>query len=212
MTIPAAYPNVQLLINNEWRDARGGATMPVHNPADGGVIGTVAKLAEAGVVPGAPVLLRVWSQALGAPAGAASAPAKEAAPLMRGRIREVAASNDPVTRTYAVKVAVDAGVALPLGATVYVRPDTAGLTAPAVIKLPTTALWRDGPATVVWVLDPANMTVKSQRVEIATADGNDAVVASGLQPGQVVVSAGVHVLAPGEKVSIYKPASSAALK
>ena len=37
------YPNVQLLINNEWRAARGGATLPVHNPADGSTIGTVAK-------------------------------------------------------------------------------------------------------------------------------------------------------------------------
>ena len=37
------YPNVQLLINNEWRDARGGATLPVHNPADGSLVGTVAK-------------------------------------------------------------------------------------------------------------------------------------------------------------------------
>ena len=37
------YSNVQLLINNEWRAARGGATLPVHNPADGSTIGTVAK-------------------------------------------------------------------------------------------------------------------------------------------------------------------------
>ena len=37
------YPNVQLLINNEWRAARGQATIDVHNPADGKVIGTVAK-------------------------------------------------------------------------------------------------------------------------------------------------------------------------
>ncbi|HQX58959.1 MAG TPA: NAD-dependent succinate-semialdehyde dehydrogenase, partial [Burkholderiaceae bacterium] len=37
------YPNVQLLINNEWRAARGEATIDVHNPADGKVIGTVAK-------------------------------------------------------------------------------------------------------------------------------------------------------------------------
>jgi len=37
------YPDVQLLINNEWRSARGGATLTVHNPADGKVIGTVAK-------------------------------------------------------------------------------------------------------------------------------------------------------------------------
>jgi len=41
------YPNVQLLINNEWRAARGGATLPVHNPADGSTIGTVAKAGTA---------------------------------------------------------------------------------------------------------------------------------------------------------------------
>ena len=41
------------------------------------------------------------------------------------------------------------------------------------------------------------MTVRSQPVQVATADGNDAVIASGLQPGMVIVSAGVHVLAPG---------------
>jgi len=37
------YPHVQLLINNEWRPARGNATLAVHNPADGSVIGSVAR-------------------------------------------------------------------------------------------------------------------------------------------------------------------------
>ena len=37
------YPHVQLLINNEWRAARGDATIAVHNPADGAVIGSVAR-------------------------------------------------------------------------------------------------------------------------------------------------------------------------
>jgi len=41
------YPNVQLLINNEWRPARGGATLPVYNPADGSTLGTVAKASTA---------------------------------------------------------------------------------------------------------------------------------------------------------------------
>jgi hypothetical protein len=57
------------------------------------------------------------------------------------------------------------------------------------------------------------MTVKSQPIQIAMADGNEAVVSSGLQPGMVVVSAGVHVLSPGQKVTIYqeKNAQSAAV-
>ena len=37
------YPHVQLLINTEWRPGRGNATIPVHNPADGSVIGSVAR-------------------------------------------------------------------------------------------------------------------------------------------------------------------------
>lgn len=175
----------------------------------------------AAVVVGAPVLLRPWRQALPLASAAltptapfpASTPSKEnGAPLLRGRIREVAAISDPVTRTYTVKATVEGNMVLPLGSTVAVQPDPAGLTAPRVIKLPTTALWRDGPATAVWVVDAASMTVKPQRVEIATADGNDAVVAAGLQPGMVVVTAGVHVLAPGQKVSIYQSAASAPLK
>jgi len=37
------YPHVQLLIHNEWRPARANATIPVHNPADGSLIGSVAR-------------------------------------------------------------------------------------------------------------------------------------------------------------------------
>ena len=47
------------------------------------------------------------------------------------------------------------------------------------------------------------MTVKSQVVQLAGADGNEAVISTGLTPGQVVVTAGVHVLSPGQKVKFY---------
>ena len=129
-------------------------------------------------------------------------------PSLRGTVRELAASADPVTRTFPVKVTLsekDAGEALPLGATAYVVPQAAAQLAGGVIKLPTSALRQEGKGSAVWVLDTASMTVRSQPVQIATADGNEAVIASGLQPGQKVVSAGVHVLSPGQKVTIYKP-------
>ena len=123
-------------------------------------------------------------------------------------VREVGASADPATRTYQIKVALSAkDTAPPLGATVYVLPQGlggGGAEGLQVIKLPTSALRRDGNTSAVWVLDKASMTVKSQTVQIATADGNDAVIAAGLQPGMLVVSAGVHVLSPGQKVSLYQ--------
>jgi multidrug efflux pump subunit AcrA (membrane-fusion protein) len=54
------------------------------------------------------------------------------------------------------------------------------------------------------------MTVNLQRIDIATADGNEAVVSSGLKPGMQIVSAGVHVLSPGQKVTLYQDKYAAA--
>lgn len=122
---------------------------------------------------------------------------------VQGTVREVAASADPVTRTFTVKVALDAKDALPLGSTVSVSPKALDRSAVQVIKLPTTALLKAGEGSSVWVLDTATMTVKPQPVVVATADGNDAVIAQGLTPGMQVVVAGVHVLSPGQKVSVY---------
>jgi len=79
-----------------------------------------------------------------------------------------------------------------------------------VIKLPTSALRQDGKDTAVWILDKPSMTVRSQPVQIATADGNEAVIAGGLQPGMTVVAAGVHVLSPGQKVRIWEDRASTA--
>jgi multidrug efflux system membrane fusion protein len=128
----------------------------------------------------------------------------------KGKVREVAASADPVTRTYAVKVGIDGAEQPPLGATAYVVPQALSMVGTPVIKLPTSALRQEGPASAVWVLDRATMTVRSQQVQIATADGNEAVIAAGLQPGMTVVSAGVHVLSPGQKVRIYEEKTSVA--
>jgi hypothetical protein len=80
----------------------------------------------------------------------------------------------------------------------------------AAIKLPTSAMRQEGQDTAVWVYDPATSTVKSQVVQIATVDGNDAVVASGLTPGMQVVATGVHVLSPGQKVMVYQSKTAVA--
>jgi RND family efflux transporter MFP subunit len=147
--------------------------------------------------PGQPVRVRAWSQGTEMP----------------GEVREVAASADPVTRTFQVKVAVQGGDVPPLGATVYVAPQALAREGVQAIKLPTSALRQEGGQTAVWVFEPAGEgggTVRSQPVQIATADGNEAVVAAGLAPGMRVVATGVHVLAPGQKVTVYQSKSAQA--
>jgi RND family efflux transporter MFP subunit len=124
--------------------------------------------------------------------------------VLKGVVREVAASADPVTRTFSVKLALGAKDSLPLGSTVSVMPEALSHVGQPVLRLPTSALMQDGQSTVVWVLNPSSMTVNTKPVQIATADGNEVVIASGLALGEQVVVAGVHVLAPNQKVSLYK--------
>ena len=126
-----------------------------------------------------------------------------AAELLPATLREIAAAADPVTRTFLVKVdlgsAASAGVRLGQTATVVVElPKTTG-----VVKLPLSALKEAQGSSVVWVVDRDSMTVKPVPVQLAGADGNEAVITGGLAPGVIVVTAGVHVLNPGQKVKLY---------
>ena len=118
-------------------------------------------------------------------------------------IREISAAADPVTRTFLIKAdiggAAASGVRLGQTASVSMElPQVAGVT-----KLPLSALREEQGRSAVWLVDRSSMTVKSQDVKLAGADGNEAVIASGLTPGQIVVTAGVHVLSPGQKVKFY---------
>jgi len=118
-------------------------------------------------------------------------------------VRDVSASADSVTRTFVAKAALPKDANPVLGSTVTVTLVLGAELAPKTIKLPTSALRLEAGATSVWVLDPSTMTVRAQAVEVNTAEGNDAVVTSGLQNGDQVVLSGVHVLTAGQKVSIF---------
>ena len=164
----------------------------VDGPRD--VVFSVPEDKVAGVRPGTDVSVRLWANGS----------------ELKGRVREVAAAADPVTRTYPVKVSIGGDVQPPLGATVTVVPQSLSHAGTPVIKIPTSALRQEGQGSAVWVLDRATMTVKSQAVQVASADGNEVVIGAGLQPGMTIVSAGVHVLAPGQKVTVWQEKTSAA--
>ena len=124
--------------------------------------------------------------------------------VLGGSVREIAPSADPVTRTFAVKVGLKSKEAPPLGSTVSVIPQlNRSSDAPGVL-LPTSALVRNGPLTTVWVLDIPSMTVKRAAVEIGAIQGNGVLISAGLKPGEQVVTAGVHMLADGQKVTRYQ--------
>lgn len=116
-------------------------------------------------------------------------------------VREVAAAADPVTRTFLVKADIgQAPVTLGQTATVEMElPRASGM-----VKLPLSAVLEQQGKSVVWLVDKASMTVKPQPIQVAGAEGNLVLVGAGLQTGQTVVTAGVHVLTPGQKVKFYE--------
>ncbi len=149
---------------------------------------------------------RVASVRLGQPAQVALW--ADSAHLLAGKVREVAASADPLTRTFTVKVALPVEATAPLGATATVRLGSAAAdrTQPppsAAFRLPAAALWQQGSGSAVWVFDATAGVVRARTVSVASVDGSDAVVTQGLQAGDEVVAAGTHVLSDGQPVVRY---------
>ena len=119
-----------------------------------------------------------------------------------GTVREVAPRADPITGTFRVKVRLaDPPPAMRLGATVTGRM---ALAAAPAIEVPPSAVTRADGRAAVWVVDPKSGTVASRPIEIRSSDPNRVEVASGLKPGDVVVTAGVHALRPGQKVRLVE--------
>ncbi|MBR0682693.1 efflux RND transporter periplasmic adaptor subunit [Roseomonas eburnea] len=117
-----------------------------------------------------------------------------------GRVREVAPRADAVTGTFQVRVGLaDPPPAMRLGATVTGRLT---LGASAGFAIPASALTRADRQPAVWVVNPAEQTVALRTVELVRHDPGHVVVGSGLEPGEIVVTAGVQALRPGQKVRL----------
>jgi RND family efflux transporter MFP subunit len=120
--------------------------------------------------------------------------------LIPGRIREVSPVADPATRTYAVKVAIPPLADARLGMTATVEMAASPAEGPDTLRVPLSALVQDKGATSVWVVDKG--VVQLRRVQVEGQAGNDILLAGGVRPGETVVTAGVHLLKPGQKVRI----------
>jgi RND family efflux transporter MFP subunit len=122
-----------------------------------------------------------------------------------GRVREVSPQADPTTRTWQVKIGIiNPPPAMQLGATVT---GSIKLAEPVGVEVPPSALTQASGSPAVWVVDPASQTVSLRSVDVARYDPASVVIAQGLEPGDVVVTAGVQVLRPGQKVRLEGAAS-----
>lgn len=117
-----------------------------------------------------------------------------------GRVREIAPQADPVTRTFRIRVGLqDPPEAMLLGSTVNGSIEASGV---GGIAIPATALTQANRQPAVWIVDQATSTVALRNIELDRYDLARAIVARGLETDEIVVTAGVQALRPGQKVRI----------
>ncbi|MCP5362732.1 MAG: efflux RND transporter periplasmic adaptor subunit [Rickettsiaceae bacterium] len=119
-----------------------------------------------------------------------------------GIVREVSPQADPVSRTFTVKVGLkNPPEALKLGSTVT---GSVTLNKGSAIELPVMSLNKSNSSPAVWVVNPENNTVSLRDVKIIGYNQDSVIISDGLESGELVVTAGVHSLYPGQQVKILE--------
>ncbi|AHB47836.1 hemolysin secretion protein D [Hyphomicrobium nitrativorans NL23] len=116
-------------------------------------------------------------------------------------LRQLSDAADPATRTYEARYVLEGAAArAPLGATVTIRmPEDASS---RVVEVPLGALFDNGTATGVWLIDPNTPVIGFRGVKVHELRSEQALISQGLESGDQVVALGAHLLHEGARVRI----------
>jgi RND family efflux transporter MFP subunit len=123
---------------------------------------------------------------------------------VRGRIREIAPQADQVTRLRRLRIALeDPPESFRLGSTITARPIHGHS---PVLRVPASAVLKQGAETFVWLIDSATSTVSLRKVELFEDEAGIRVT-GGLSGGARIAAAGIHSLKQGQQVRIEQDAT-----
>lgn len=124
-------------------------------------------------------------------------------------LKSFATEADPQTQTYEVVLTLERpeGMTILPGMTATVFPDAPATTADdAALSIPLKAVAADSDgAPYVWAVDPQSSRVIKRSITVGTVHNGDITVLSGLEPGERIVTAGVHHLREGMPVRPLEP-------
>jgi RND family efflux transporter MFP subunit len=116
-----------------------------------------------------------------------------------GKVRYLSPQADPATRTYTVRVSLpDAPPQMRLGANVI---GSVTLDQKQTVTIPGSALFQKDGKPAVWLVEKDN-TVQLKPITVQRYQGDSVVIGGGLTEGDIVVTAGVQKLLPGQKVAL----------
>ena len=123
---------------------------------------------------------------------------------VQGQIREIAPQADSVTRMRRVRIALnDPPESFRLGSTITARLSDGHS---SVLRVPASAVLKEGAETFVWVIDAPTSTVSLRKVELSEDEGGIRLT-GGLTVGARIVTAGIHSLKQGQQVRIEQDAT-----
>jgi RND family efflux transporter MFP subunit len=122
------------------------------------------------------------------------------------KLRELAPSADPTTRTYLAKFSIpDAGDEVQLGMTATLILSAAA--GEHVARLPLSALFNQGQGPCVYAVDATTGTISLKHVAVKGYESDDILITDGIEEGAKVVALGVQKLDPSHKVRIVSSLS-----
>lgn len=117
-----------------------------------------------------------------------------------GKVREVAGSADPQSRTFAVRVSLPNDPRVLLGMTASIEASAANER--QLVSIPLSALAKQDSQSIVWTVDRGADTVHARPVKVAKFAADGVRVADGLKAGDVVVAAGTQFMTENLKVKL----------
>ncbi len=132
---------------------------------------------------GMPVLVTLWS---------------DADKRLVGRLRELSPAADASARTYAARIQIEGeapGIELGQSARAIFSQD-----ASQALAVPLPAVTADAGRHYVWVVEPGSAKVQRREVSIGPFHDDSVPVTAGLEAGEWVIAAGVHLLREGQQV------------
>ena len=122
---------------------------------------------------------------------------------VHGQIREIAPQADQVTRMRRVRIALnDPPESFRLGSTITARLSSGNS---SILRMPASAVLKEGAGTFVWVIDDPTSKVSLQKVDLSE-DERGLRVTGGLAAGARIATAGIHSLKQGQQVRIEQDA------
>jgi membrane fusion protein, multidrug efflux system len=122
-----------------------------------------------------------------------------------GKVRYISPQADPATRTYTVRVSLpEAPPQMRLGANVV---GTVTLDQGQTVTVPGSALFQKDGKPAVWLVEK-DSTVQLKQITVQRYQDDLVIVGDGLAKGDVVVTAGVQKLLPGQKVALMEASAA----